>query len=186
MKLIRTSWYLFQTPGREEEQKGKLSNAGSIALVEGIFPYGWTTQLRFHVGLSQHVCGRGFHCWELVAASVECLVCWHKTGRRWMVKMIGLKGHDLLICALSDWDSQQRVGTLPGWGWTPSAPRHHGSSGQNSFCMCSLMWKVITSSGFWIIFFLLAGVSLTSFRRDLQGPKPLWWRLARWGRGGFD
>lgn len=56
-------------------------NADSIALVEGIFPYRWTTLLRFHVGLSQHVCGRGFHFWELVPASVECLVCWLKTGR---------------------------------------------------------------------------------------------------------
>lgn len=55
-------------------------NADSTALVEGVFHYGWTTLLRFHMGLSQHVCGREFHFWELVPASVKCLVYWHKTG----------------------------------------------------------------------------------------------------------
>lgn len=112
-----------------------------------------------------------------------------------MVKMAGLKGRDLLICALSDWDSQQWVGTLPGWGWTPSVLWHHGSSGQNSFCMCSQMLKVFTSSGFWFFFFLLASRCQFDFFCDLllirgenysRGPMAPWWRLACWGRGGFD
>lgn len=156
-------------------------------MVEWIFTYGWTTLLRFHLGFSQHVCSRRFHFLELVPVSVRCLVGWHKTGRMELNDVWAQRSWPFDLClfrlrflAVSRNSSWLRMNSI-------SASSYLKSFGQNSYWIWGQMLKVITSSGLWIIFFLLAGVAsfcdLLLIRDETSRwrPKLPRWRWACWG-----